>query len=291
MNDELRSIFTEQIANNIEQAKEEMGYDKINQSEGIHHEQESTAIDNTPPTRVYDPPQHSNHQYDNMPSSNFRSIDYSQQEMSNSNGYTIHHSERQHSTIDHEDRTHTYPSPGPILINPHNNEKRTLPKKLGNKKPRGTQSCISMGVESHRPNRPHINSHSVLLANKKKFQNEPAYRRLHSDALNKQKRSKKTNVLGTGSSYEANSVMNNSFSGMRSTQRQGRTLFESAKTVRNRTPNNYGEKLYQKGLQRIEEKKRKNHKELLEKEMKEYEKLTFRPEINPVSRYFGRYKK
>jgi hypothetical protein len=87
----------------------------------------------------------------------------------------------------------------------------------------------------------------------------------------------------TQNSYEASSAMNNSFNGKPSTQRQGRSLVQSAKTQRNRTPINYGEKLYLNGIKKIEENKRRHHKEKLEQEMRGSENLTFRPQINPIS--------
>lgn len=142
MNDELRSIFTEQIAQNIEQAKQEMGFEDNIYSEDLNHEQVSTAIDNTPPARNYKAPKLSNYQNENIPSSNFRSIDYSQKDMFNSYKNTLNYSENRNSNaLEIKEEKHTYATPGPLLINPINNEKCTLPrqKKLGSK-PKGAQS-------------------------------------------------------------------------------------------------------------------------------------------------------
>ena len=65
-------------------------------------------------------------------------------------------------------------------------------------------------------------------------------------------------------------------------------MLQSAQTARNRTPNNHGERLYQNGLKRLEEKKRKFQKDKMEKELQECENLTFRPQINPISKCMGR---
>jgi hypothetical protein len=131
-----------------------------------------------------------------------------------------------------------------------------------------------------------INPNSLKLSNKKKaFIGDSVHSRLHKDALQKQKVQKKVSQ----NSYEASSVANNSFTGKRNhSKREGRSLIASAKTARNRTPNNYGEKLYLNGIKKLEEKERKQHKEKMEKELKEWENLTFRPEINPISNWFGR---
>ena len=71
-------------------------------------------------------------------------------------------------------------------------------------------------------------------------------------------------------------------------RQQQRSLVKKAQSYRDRTPKNIGEKLYKNGLKRLEEKQRRNHNEKMMKEMSEVENLTFRPQINPISRYFGR---
>lgn len=293
MNDELRSVFTEQIAQNIEQAKQEMGLEDNMYSEDLHHEQVSTAIDNTPPARTYKAPKLSNYQNENIPSSNFRSIDYSQPDMFNSYKNTLNYSEHRNSNaLETKEQKHTYATPGPLLINPIKNEKCTLPRqKKMSAKSKGVQSCASFNENLGNSHKPHLNSHSVLLANKKRIPNDSVYRRLHSEALNKQKLEKRQKEKMQESSYEAGSLLNASFNGRtKNSQQRGRNLLTSSHTARTRTPNNYGEKLYQNGLKRLEEKKRKNQKEKLEQELKECENLTFRPQINPISRYFGRMK-
>lgn len=50
---------------------------------------------------------------------------------------------------------------------------------------------------------------------------------------------------------------------------------------------NYGVRLYQKGVQKLEEIERKHKEALAAKEMYESEDLTFHPKINPISYYFG----
>lgn len=79
MNDELRSIFTEQIAQNIEQAKQELEYQNMEYSEGLHQEHASTAIDNTPPYQDFRYPSEGMGP-SNLPSSTYKSIDYSNNE-------------------------------------------------------------------------------------------------------------------------------------------------------------------------------------------------------------------
>lgn len=287
MNRELRDIFTEQIANNIEQAKYELKYER--EYSEMQHEQVSTAIDGTSPLPGHNVQQYNDFYNENIANSNYRSIDYSNQD-----GLT---SAKNLSDFSHQGKVpsmsskdgHTYTSPGPILINPQKDDKRTLPKAKKGFKPKGTYSMATMNANST-PNKPFISSKSSEIASKKRIQNSKIHDRLHTEALNKQKALRRQNEKLNGASYEASSIMNNSFSGPRSTQKRGRTLMEKSHTARNRTPNNYGEKLYHNGLKKMEEKKRKQQKDKLEKEMMEFDSLTFRPQINPVSRHFGRSK-
>ena len=189
-----------------------------------------------------------------------------------------------------KEEKHTYSTPGPILINPNKGEKRTLPKKKRKYgKSKGTHSVASLGQST--PNKPHINSHSVLLANKKKLPGGSVYSRLHTAALNKQRVEQRQKPKMTEVSYEASTLINGSFSGQRSAKKRGRNLMDNIYTERNRTPNNYGEKLYQNGLKKMEERERRNYKEKKEREIKKYENLTFRPQINPISKNYGKYGK
>jgi hypothetical protein len=285
MNNELKEIFTEQIAQNIQQAKQEMENEKYGHSEGFRQEHISTAIDNTPPNLMYKGDFFNQNYHDNAPSSNMRSIDDSQGEMFHSGNTPMHYSEHaKMNTANSKDAKHTYSTPGPILINPHHNERRTIPKLKDMKKPKGVQSCASINMEPSVSHRPYINPQSNKLANRKRVVNTGTiHNRLHKAALHKQKIERKNQYEMTQNSYEASSAMNNSFNGKPSTQRQGRSLVQSAKTQRNRTPINYGEKLYLNGIKKIEENKRRHHKEKLEQEMRGSENLTFRPQINPIS--------
>lgn len=268
MNDELKNIFTQQIAENIEQVRKEINGDKQGYSEGLRQEQLSTAIDNTPPPKTYQPTPQNNY-YNNYQEP--MSVEHSQADLFPSNRRGFNFSEqRDSSSLEGNNVKHTYTTPGPILINPNKNEKRMLGKnRRKNKKPKGMQSCTSVGNNSVRSNKPHINSHSVLLANKKRIPADSVYSRLHTEALNKQKVEKRQAEKYAESSYEACSLLNNSFNGKPSANRKGRSLVQSAHTARNRTPNNYGEKLYTNGLKKLEEKKRKHQKDMMEKELKE----------------------
>ena len=141
---------------------------------------------------------------------------------------------------------------------------------------------------------PRINSYSSMLANKKKPFLDNVHDRLHGEAVRKHKQAS-NKMKFEDDSFEASSIMmrNNNKSGNRSfrnqsTQRKMRSLVKNAQSYRDRTPNNIGERLYQNGLKRLEEKQRKNHNEKIMREMSEVENLTFRPKINPLSRYFGR---
>lgn len=286
MNEELRNIFTEQIANNIEQAKNELSYDQ-SYSEA-HHEQVSTAIDNTSPVPGHNVQQYNDFYNENMANSNFRSTDNSHQDGMTSAKNLSEFSHQKHIASMSSKNSHTYTSPGPILINPNKNETLTIPKAKRGAKPKGSYSMASFKGSST-PNKPFVNSKSSAIISKKRYQKDKIHDRLYSEALNKQKILKRQNEKISGASYEASSVMNNSFNCPQSTQKRGRTLFEKAHTARNRTPTNYGEKMYHKGLKKIEENKRKYQKDKIEKEMQEYENLTFRPQINPVSTHFGRF--
>ena len=54
-----------------------------------------------------------------------------------------------------------------------------------------------------------------------------------------------------------------------------------------RTTLNYGTRLYQKGIQKLEEVERKHKQAMIEKEVNETKDLSFHPKINPVSYYYG----
>jgi len=230
MNEDLKILFTEQIAQNMEQAKKEMDseIEKFEDSENGQLEYVSTAIDATPQYNAFsNPPK--------IPNSNVHEY-----LSTASDGIKI-------NSATPQDQKHSYSTPGPILINPNLGEKRTLPKqKKRFSKQKGSKSYVSLMKEP--PNKPHLNSHSVLLANKKRIPGDSVYSRLHSEAVNKQKK-KKQSGKKSNVSYEASTLINGSFSGHRSTKKRGRNLFDkSSNTTRNRTPNNYGEKLYQNGL-------------------------------------------
>jgi hypothetical protein len=54
-----------------------------------------------------------------------------------------------------------------------------------------------------------------------------------------------------------------------------------------RTTLNYGTRLYQKGIQKMEEIERKHQEEKIKKEFEELKEHTFHPKILPVSKYYG----
>jgi hypothetical protein len=110
--------------------------------------------------------------------------------------------------------------------------------------------------------------------------------RLHTEALNKQKIDRRQRDKFNGVSYEASSLLNNSYSSKR--PNRGREMLPKSHTARNRTPQNYGEKLYQNGLKKLEEKERQHQKEKLEREMNEIENLSFRPQINSQNKHHSR---
>ena len=91
-------------------------------------------------------------------------------------------------------------------------------------------------------------------------------------------------------SLEASSVMNyNTFRNTRSSQRNQRIpIVSAAKSARNKTPKNHGERLYKNGLKRMEEREKRNLHEKLRREMDEVENLTFQPNINEISRFIGK---
>ena len=176
------------------------------------------------------------------------------------NNYSNFSENRNLNTMISKEEKHSYSTPGPILINPNKGEKRTLTKKskrVSRMKGNSSESFLNKST----PNKPHINSHSVLLANKKRIPGGTVHSRLHNAALNKQKVKKRENARMTDVSYEASTLINGSFTGQRSAKKRGRNLIDNIYTERNRTPNNYGEKLYQDGLKRMEERERRYFKE------------------------------
>lgn len=229
MNDELKEIFIEQIAHNINQVRSEMSGEKEHSEEYLQ-EQVSTGIDNTPPPKAFT--NMKNSQYKET-AGNFRSIEYDQQDIFQSNKNALIYSENRDSgSLEYKGIKHTYTTPGPILINPHNNERRTLPPQKGSEKIKGTQSCINISRDGSEQNRPHINSQSILLANRKRIPVDSVHKRLHNEALNKQKIERRNKAKAAESSYEASTIVNGSFHGNKSTQRKSRRMFESARTER-----------------------------------------------------------
>jgi hypothetical protein len=303
LNDELREIFVEQIAQNIEQVKQEISSEKQSFDGDYRQAQVSTAIDNnTPPPKGNIQPYHNPNSFRGMiaspndPVSNYENFYNSQNITSND----------QHSMLNsvfsgqEKPPTHSYQSPGPILINPNKDDKRTLTNKSGFKqyrnsaKPKGTKNSQSYSnFTANKQHVPRINSHSNMLANKKKAYQDNIHERLHAEAARKLKNSM-YKLRENDESFEASSIMNRSAKTgshsfrNRSATRPKPTLVQSTKTYRDSTPSNVGERLYQNGLRKLEEKNRKNHKEKMAKELSEVENLTFKPKINNISRYFGR---
>lgn len=273
MNQELRMLFTEQIAQNIEQAIQEMNEndetpvlmdkvendqfndEKLLNSDSAPIEHVSTGLEVTPNHNVFSNPENNKNVCSSTP----------------------------------KVEKHSYSTPGPILINPNRGDKRTLPKqKKGSRQVKANKSFTHLGDMT--PNKPMINSHSVLLANKRKIPGNNVYSRLHSEAVNKQKKKGSKNSNGNVS-YEASTIINGGIPAPKSAKKRGRDLISDSFTQRNRTPNNYGEKLYQNGLKRMEEKERKSNREKIEKELKQYESLTFQPHINHTTRHQRRNSK
>ena len=169
MNDDLRDIFIEQIAQNIEQVKKEM---KVEKKFWDNYQKDwiSTAIDSTPPPKSF-----SKFSFENFKEgmhniqNKFKSIENDQYDAFQSNRFTNHNSDKCDSdSIERRDASHSYTTPGPILINPKNNERNALSNHIENSwKVKETQryESINRNMNSWRP---HINSQSVLLANNNK---------------------------------------------------------------------------------------------------------------------------
>ncbi|CAI2384022.1 unnamed protein product [Moneuplotes crassus] len=258
MNEELKLLFKEQITQNIDQALNEIdeqedveesqteGFEndykfhneKNTQSESAHIEHISTALEPTPPQTMF----------------------------ASRTGMKTQESSSQ--KVD----CHTYSTPGPILINPNRGEKRTLPQQKKSKNRVKANKSFN-NANDFTLNQPQINTHSAQLASKKRIPGNSVYTRLHSQAVQKQKRANR---------------IRNAKPVHKSAKKRGRDMFSNPFTERKRTPHNYGEKLYQDGLKRMEERERKSKHEKVQNELKQYESLTFKPKVNSVSKNFRR---
>lgn len=272
---------------NIEQVRQEIVTEKQSIDDDYRQEMISTAIDNNTP-----PPKGNYVPYQNP---SYRNMTGSQHDgNSNYEMYTSQHissysqmSNEEDSFNMHTNNAYNYDTPGPILINPNKNDKRMLTVKASDMaknrlKPRNSQSYSQL--TSKEPHVPSINTHSAMLANKKRRPiNDNIHERLHAEAVRKISQQKKLEQLNNDNSKTGHSTYRN-----RSANRNQQTLIQNARSQRDRTPNNIGERLYKNGLKRLEEKEKKSLQEKMMREMAEVQNLTFKPKINPISRYFGR---
>lgn len=120
LNDELKTIFTEQIAQNIEQVKRELESDKQSISDGYRDEQISTAFDiNTTPAK---------HSFPTYEEYKNQKVPKRAQPPSRPQNFS--------TLLPNKSSVPSLPSfsvleqtpPGPILINPYKNDKLTLTK-------------------------------------------------------------------------------------------------------------------------------------------------------------------
>ena len=133
MNGGLRDIFIEQIAQNIDQVKKEIKNDK-KFWDNYQKEQISTEINSTPPPKSFSkfPLQSFKEETHNI-QNKFKSIGYDQHDAIQPNRFINNNSDNcNFDSIERTDASHSYATPGPILINPKNNERKTLSNHIEN---------------------------------------------------------------------------------------------------------------------------------------------------------------
>ncbi|CAI2384299.1 unnamed protein product [Moneuplotes crassus] len=273
MNDELRLLFTEQIEQNIEQALNEMNENEEEESQDERFENDNLQ----------------NEKFIHSDSAQMEHISTGLEPTPKQNIYANDAEINYNNTSSQKADKHSYSTPGPILINPNKGDKRTLPnKKKGNGKIKTNKSFTTLN--NYTPNQSNFNSNNFSRAHKKKATRDSVYSRLHSEAIQKQKqksnRSKASNI-----SYEASSIAQNVSRPPKSAKKPQRGMISKPFTDRRKTSNNIGEKLYQNGLKRMEEKERKAKREKIQNELKQYESLTFQPKINSSAKRFQRNSK
>ena len=133
-------------------------------------------------------------------------------------------------------------------------------------------------------NKPAINDKSKRIAQSKKTTNISVHERLHQQAISKQKiekRQAQNNSLSLENRFDISDLQSTEL------KKGRRKRNNKSMNVGNRAPLNYGSRLYQKGIKKLEEAERKHQEAILKKEENEIKDLTFHPKINPVSYYFG----
>jgi len=133
-------------------------------------------------------------------------------------------------------------------------------------------------------NKPAINQKSKRIANSKKTSNISVHNRLHQQALSKQKIEKRE---ANDSSFSTEKRFD--VSDLNPTEKKSKGRHRKGKSMNShhRIPLNYGTRLYQKGIQKIEDVERKHQQALVLREFDEVKDLSFHPKINPVSYYYG----
>jgi hypothetical protein len=133
-------------------------------------------------------------------------------------------------------------------------------------------------------NKPSINERSKKIANSKKTTNISVHERLHQQAVSKQKiekRDAQNNSFSIEKRFDI-SELHPTDSKKKNKRKKGKSMHAPYRAVLN-----YGTRLYQKGVQKLEEVERKHQEAMFMKEQNETRDVTFHPKINPVSYYFG----
>ena len=126
---------------------------------------------------------------------------------------------------------------------------------------------------------PFINENSRKIARSKRTTNAPVHERLHQQAIQKQKVAKREKEKSQNNTF----FLPNSLDLPKRKKTQKRKVSKSFSNAKN-----HGTYLYDKGLQSLEMKANRHREAILREQQEEDSDLTFKPQINPISRYFGR---
>lgn len=273
INNELKVIFTNQIAENIDQVREEIaleqGEDKYStESKLINYKNESPPSIEKPILNEI-----SNMDYNNGLNTQKQMVKQNINFMKNLDSRSLNQSMGNANVA--------YNNVAQTPYGEFGNYNQSL--RSSSKHKSGSNLWYSVGQD----NKPWINDKSKQIANSKKTSNISVHNRLHQHALSKQRiehRNNHNSSLTIEQRFDISEL--NHISSMKSTSKKRRKN-KSLNGVSKTFSTDYGSRLYNNGVKKIEEVERKHKEAQLLNEINETKDLTFQPTINPISYHYG----
>lgn len=267
-------IFTNQISENIQQVREEIAFEAQKYSTDMKPKQE---FENESPLM----------EINNLPFSDPRKLDSrsvprTQKQMVRQNINFMDNLDSRTLNQSIGDNLEAYNVQSPY--NDFINQSQTLKSSTKNAK-----NNRSLWYPSNISNKPLINEKSKQIANSKKTCNIGVHERLHQHALSKQKIRQRNAQNGSltleNERFDVTEL--NPISSMKSSQNgKSRRKNHSVNSVSKSMSSNYGSRLYQNGMKKLEEVDRRYREAQFQKEINETKDLTFHPTINPISNHY-----